>query len=151
MHIFTSVFRMNPRRDHHAPAHGLRGMQACRSLSPVVPETDFDRSRRRKCEFVAAGQACVLCRDKGLQCSFVTSSTPATDSSSENVFLTTIETDAILPLPPRDVCEEVIVLYFDLLHDTSHCLFHRPSLLEDLANGSISRPILYAIVGLAAR
>lgn len=43
------------------------------------------------------------------------------------------------------------MLYFQYIHDTFHSLFHKPTLLEDVRNGTISRLMLLSMISLAAR
>lgn len=58
---------------------------------------------------------------------------------------------AILDLPPQAVCEEVVGLYFQYIHDTFHSLFHKPTLIEDVRASTVPRVILLSIISLAAR
>lgn len=42
-------------------------------------------------------------------------------------------------------------MYFRYIHDKFHSLFHQPSLMQDVADGTVPSVILFAIIGLAAR
>lgn len=42
-------------------------------------------------------------------------------------------------------------LYISHIHDKPHTLFHEPTLRQQVADGSVSRAILYAVLGLSAR
>jgi hypothetical protein len=44
-----------------------------------------------------------------------------------------------------------VALYFDLIHDQFHTLFHRPSFTESVALGEAPPVILYAMLALSAR
>lgn len=46
---------------------------------------------------------------------------------------------------------ELVELYFDLIHDQFHSLFHRPSFIEDVRRGVAPRVLLFAMMALAAR
>lgn len=46
---------------------------------------------------------------------------------------------------------ELVHLYFDFVHDQFHSLFHRPSLEEDVLNGTAPAVLLYGIMALSAR
>jgi hypothetical protein len=54
-------------------------------------------------------------------------------------------------LPPLDLCLELIELYFDLIHDQFHSLFHRPSFTEQVRKGTAPRVLLFAMMALSAR
>lgn len=50
--------------------------------------------------------------------------------------------------------EETILLvdlYFRFIHDQPHSLFHKPSLRSSVLAGLVSKPVLYGILGNAAR
>jgi hypothetical protein len=49
------------------------------------------------------------------------------------------------------LCNELVDLYFDLIHDKQHILFHRPTFIADQRKGSAPMVLVYGIVALAAR
>jgi hypothetical protein len=59
--------------------------------------------------------------------------------------------DLAIDLPPQSLCEEVVDLYFRFIHDTFHSLFHRPTMMQDVSQGTVSPVILYAMISLSAR
>lgn len=56
-----------------------------------------------------------------------------------------------MPFPPKELCLELVELYFDLIHDQFHSLFHRPSFMEQVKKGTAPRILLFAIMALSAR
>lgn len=56
-----------------------------------------------------------------------------------------------MTLPPLELCLELVELYFDLIHDQMHSLFHRPSFIEQVKNGAAPRGLLFAMMALSAR
>lgn len=54
-------------------------------------------------------------------------------------------------LPPKELSEELINLYFRYIHVAFHVLFHRPSFVAAFEDGSLPRILLYAVIGLSAR
>ena len=56
-----------------------------------------------------------------------------------------------MPLPPRELLLELVELYFDLIHDQFHSLFHRPSFIEQVRKGTAPRVLLFAMMALSAR
>lgn len=59
--------------------------------------------------------------------------------------------DQPIQLPGLELLLEIVELYFDYVHDVFHCLFHKPTFLEDVADGRVPHSILFAILGLGAR
>ncbi|SPO06043.1 uncharacterized protein DNG_08732 [Cephalotrichum gorgonifer] len=51
----------------------------------------------------------------------------------------------------RDLCNELIELYFDLIHDRQHIIFHRPSFTAEQHAGAVTDYLLLGILALAAR
>lgn len=54
-------------------------------------------------------------------------------------------------LPPRAVLKELIELYFLLIHNGSHTLFHVPSFLRELENDEAPEVLLLMMIALSAR
>lgn len=54
-------------------------------------------------------------------------------------------------MPPQELQIELVQLYFDLIHDCFHSLFHGPSFMEALQAGLAPPVIVYAMMALAAR
>jgi hypothetical protein len=59
--------------------------------------------------------------------------------------------DFAIDLPPQPLCEELVDLYFRFIHDTFHSPFHRPTMMQDVSQGTVPPVILYAIFSLSAR
>jgi len=56
-----------------------------------------------------------------------------------------------ISLPPWELCLELVELYFDLIHDQFHSLFHRPSFIEQVRTGTAPQVLLFAMMALSAR
>lgn len=54
-------------------------------------------------------------------------------------------------LPPPTVCNHLVNLYFDYIHDQFHTLFQKPAFMADLASDRVPTVILLAIIALSAR
>ncbi|KIW14590.1 hypothetical protein PV08_07374 [Exophiala spinifera] len=121
------------------------------------------RNRRRKCELAGPEPPCAWCKERGLPCSLAEDvklyhpkgqlSQPSLDSSlarSVGPHRDQTTTDAV-QLPSAALCIELVELYFKYIHDLFHSLFHRPSVLEDVADGSMPEVLLFAIISLSAR
>ncbi|KAJ0413266.1 hypothetical protein BJY00DRAFT_297153 [Aspergillus carlsbadensis] len=130
------------------------------------------RLRKKRCIILTQGLGCMLCASKSLECNLaaqdvkaVTSSSPESTSyvaavnydhpgSSQNR-TTDSEKDAVT-LPVDSVqagplCEELVELYFTLIHGKQHILFHQWSFMADLEAGIVPGYILLAIVTLVSR
>ncbi|KAK0112921.1 hypothetical protein ONS95_014642 [Cadophora gregata] len=149
-----------------------------RSVHQPVPTGDSDmlekrgrssacrncRLRKRKCLPIDSegSGCCQLCRDQALPCSLATTSSknrrivPA-DNSSSPVNSEVITSSKILPkepsslLPPQPVLDELVDLYFRLIHDGPHTLFHEPSFVSKVASNSAPAALVFAVIALSAR
>jgi hypothetical protein len=54
-------------------------------------------------------------------------------------------------LPPKTICEELTRLYFDIIHDQFHSLFHKPSMIQDVLDNRAPVVLLYGMMALSAR
>jgi hypothetical protein len=112
------------------------------------------RSRRRKCVGNATDAGCSHCISRNLQCSLAklpsnSWNVPPPVSPTYNEF--TQHRGPIAEMPDQQLCEELVDLYFRYIHDSFHSLFHRPSLMEDVARGTLPKVLLFAIMSLSAR
>lgn len=116
------------------------------------------RKRRRRCETVSQGQACLHCIDRGVNCSFtakanvsngIWASSPISPTITE--FELTRCQSISTQLPTRPLCIELVDLYFRYIHDTFHSIFHRPSLMEEVEAGTVPTVLLFGIISLSAR
>lgn len=126
------------------------------------------RSRRRKCQTPQFGSACTYCNDRGLACTRDTQSIirpirPPQAQPNQKILpsepnldlivtpQSPLDTFQLFGLPPKEVCLELVSLYFDYIHDQFHSLFHPPSLLQEVENGTASPMILFCVMALSAR
>lgn len=121
------------------------------------------RSRRRKCHIPSDGGRCAYCLAQNLNCSRAGSSvkasllpespghslghgpSPASSGSSNDPL------SPVLGGGDRALKVELVELYFKYIHDQFHSLFHRPSFMLDLEQGTAPPVIVYAMMALSAR
>ncbi|OQU99040.1 Fungal specific transcription factor domain-containing protein [Cladophialophora immunda] len=110
------------------------------------------RRRRRKCIRSYQGTTCDFCTERNLQC-IVSQEADFPEDGYEPIVPRRIHalTHKSKLLPPLDLCEELINLYFRYIHVSFHVLFHKPSFLAAFKNGSLSRILLFAVIGMSAR
>ncbi|CAG1971428.1 unnamed protein product [Fusarium graminearum] len=63
-------------------------------------------------------------------------------------------TRPLAPYPPFNIREEEIYLvdlYFRFIHNSPHSLFHEPTFKASVAQGTVSKPVLLAMMGMSAR
>jgi hypothetical protein len=122
-------------------------------LIEPVKSTNTSRSRRRKCELQRGTNTCTYCSERGITCirkePSYGSTSPGSGPDSSVVVHRPIENG--LELPPPALCMELVELYFDLIHNQFHALFHPPSFIEDVRQGVAPRTILFAMMALSAR
>lgn len=56
-----------------------------------------------------------------------------------------------IQLPSDALRVELVELYFRYIHDTFHSLFHQPSLMQGVINGTIPEVLLLGIISLSSR
>lgn len=56
-----------------------------------------------------------------------------------------------LQLPPVEVCNEIVDLYFQILHDKQHALFHPPTFIRAQREGTAPPILVLAIITYTAR
>ncbi|KIW82025.1 hypothetical protein Z517_05052 [Fonsecaea pedrosoi CBS 271.37] len=110
------------------------------------------RRRRRKCIRSYQGTTCDFCAERNLQC-VLSQETDFHEDGYEPIVPRRIHalTHKSKLLPPPDLCEELINLYFRYVHVSFHVLFHKPSFLAAFKNGSLPRILLLAVIGMSAR
>ncbi|KAK0120536.1 hypothetical protein ONS96_010743 [Cadophora gregata f. sp. sojae] len=113
------------------------------------------RSRRKRCIFHDKETICTHCREKQLECTGprIGSQLGSRRGLSARSVVVQKSTSAVptalhLPIP---IVLEIVGLYFDLVHDQFHTLFHRPSFTESVAKGTAPPVLLYAMLAPAAR
>lgn len=115
------------------------------------------RNRRRKCEVTTPGAPCVYCKNRDVLCSFAASPTAnglwtQSPTSPKNPEVELVRCQSIsTQLPPRPLCIQLVELYFQYIHDTFHTLFHRPSVIQDVIDGTFPNVTLFAMISLSAR
>ncbi|OAL29841.1 hypothetical protein AYO22_01747 [Fonsecaea multimorphosa] len=114
-------------------------------LHPAPDETQISL-------YCLSGTACDFCTERNLQC-ILSQETDFPEDGYEPIVPRRIHalTHKSKLLPPLDLCEELINLYFRYVHYSFHVLFHRPSFLAAFKDGSLSRILLFAVIGMAAR
>jgi hypothetical protein len=50
----------------------------------------------------------------------------------------------------KALCNELVDIYFDMIHDKQHILFHRPTFIANHRNGQEPMVLIYAMMALAA-
>ncbi|KAK2015227.1 fungal-specific transcription factor [Colletotrichum eremochloae] len=123
-------------------------------------------ARRRKCEVPIGGGQCTYCAAQNIACSRAGSIIqPKAAAPISPVSVTTpktpIITEIVLASPPgitpsaavadKAFCFELVELYFSYIHDQLHSLFHRPSFMRDLHEGTAPLVLVYGMMALSAR
>ncbi|KAH6722860.1 fungal-specific transcription factor, partial [Leptodontidium sp. MPI-SDFR-AT-0119] len=113
------------------------------------------RSRRKKCIFRSNDAICTPCQEKKLKCSGPRLGAQPISRQELAAHPVTAEVQKpAIPVSlnlPTALILEIVGLYFDLIHDQFHTLFHRSSFTGEVARGTAPLPILFAMVALSAR
>ncbi|KAL0942717.1 C6 transcription factor [Colletotrichum truncatum] len=123
------------------------------------------RARRRKCEVPIGGGQCTYCATQNIACSRAGSIIQPKAVPVSPLSVATpkspIVTEIIVASPPgitpaaavadKALCFELVELYFKYIHDQLHSLFHRPSFMLDLHEGTAPLVLVYGMMALSAR
>ncbi|PMD49022.1 hypothetical protein L207DRAFT_627652 [Hyaloscypha variabilis F] len=122
------------------------------------------RIRKRRCLPTASdvNGSCQLCKQQSIPCSLTRRSgqnrpiapvddqlSPASTSSATASHI--FPGDPLQLLPPRPVLDELIELYFQLIHDGPHTLFHKPTFLSRLQENMVPNFLILAVISLSTR
>ncbi|KAL1864280.1 hypothetical protein VTK73DRAFT_5990 [Phialemonium thermophilum] len=113
------------------------------------------RDRRKRCNRPRPGTSCTFCVRRGLVCSV--EQKPSRPPNVDYEPLARTPDDGAPPISPawlmpdKELCRELVDLYFRYIHITFHNLFHRPSFEAAVEEGSIPKILLYGVFSLAAR
>lgn len=104
------------------------------------------RSSKRRCDRAASSAACSQCVQRNLQC-------PTTITSPQLSRASDIRDPprSTQSLHTQDERMYLVDLYFRFIHDSPHSLFHEPTFKASVAEGTVSKPVLLAMLGLSAR
>ncbi|RAO73456.1 uncharacterized protein BHQ10_009468 [Talaromyces amestolkiae] len=115
------------------------------------------RSRKKKCVALASGNICALCMAKTLQCDLKARRKSASSrrqlalQSAEQEVSTDRQTANKCDILQHSVCDELIELYFDMIHNKQLILFHRRTFLEQRRSGSLPTYLLLGALAVVAR
>ncbi|KAF5507518.1 putative transcriptional regulatory protein [Colletotrichum aenigma] len=123
------------------------------------------RARRRKCEVPIGGGQCTYCATQNIACSRAGSiiqpkavpvsplsiATPTTPSVTEIIVASPTGITPVAAVSDKALCFELVELYFKYIHDCLHSLFHRPSFMLDLHEGTAPLALVYGMMALSAR
>lgn len=103
------------------------------------------RNGKRRCDR-AGDSACSQCISRNIRCSAAAAPKQPSGPLSIKRSLPPI-------LSPHTSNEHIYLvdLYFTFLHDKPHTLFHEPTFKASVAEGTVSQPVLLAMMGMSAR
>ncbi|KAH8689435.1 hypothetical protein BGW36DRAFT_330143 [Talaromyces proteolyticus] len=102
-------------------------------------------ARKRKCHASWGRSACKRCLRLNIPCShqaFIEAPIPSGSAIAER------NTEIF---PSQEICNQLVDLYFDLIHDKDHALFHRPSFITAQRQGLADMMHVSAMMALGAR
>ncbi|KAK4235699.1 hypothetical protein C8A03DRAFT_17598, partial [Achaetomium macrosporum] len=113
--------------------------------------------RRKRCDRPRVGTSCTFCIRRGLEC--IVEQQSATAPAREDGYEPFVSTrgDGAAPISPaalmpdRQLCNELVDLYFRYIHVAFHNLFHRPSFEAGMLDGTIPKILVFGVFGLSAR
>ena len=159
--VQVSVFRLLRSESTLCPALG-RATHLHHDCAWRADSFLLHRNRRRKCEITNPDVGCSHCASRGMHCTLaklpLAPVTMAPSTWTEPLIISPTfdgigrhHRESITDLPPSALCEELVDLYLFHISDKFHSLFHPPSLLDDVARGTLPKVMLFAIMSLGAR
>ncbi|KAH7006838.1 hypothetical protein EDB80DRAFT_717902 [Ilyonectria destructans] len=112
------------------------------------------RERRKRCERPRRGTSCKFCITRKLECSM----SPKLDAESDKAYgllkhhrIDTNLSSASAGPFSEDLSEEMVGLYFQYIQGGFPSLFHEPSFMADVRDGTVPLILFYGVIGLSAR
>ncbi|CVK96121.1 uncharacterized protein FMAN_14004 [Fusarium mangiferae] len=137
------------------------------------------RARKKRCIAGSSGETCQLCSRKGLRCDAPPPRTSTGNPQPIQAHVVSSGHPAILPpaegsiscplndsptsegsiesqivkttLEDQDLCEELVGIYFDIIHFKQHLIFHPQSFIQDQKKGLVPDYLLLGVMALSAR
>ncbi|KAL4916145.1 hypothetical protein BDW62DRAFT_109510 [Aspergillus aurantiobrunneus] len=116
------------------------------------------RSRKRRCIPTSTKGACQLCRSLSQPCSLSIAPRPQPVNhvgrcppTAESRGPSDASKDPLGGLASREIWVELVHLYFRFIHDIPHTIFHVPTFLRRVDDGTAPMLHVYAMCALAAR
>jgi hypothetical protein len=104
------------------------------------------RTSKRRCDRADTSAACSQCVQRNLQCPTGITSPQLPRSSAPQDSPRCIQS-----FHQQEENVYLVDLYFRFIHDSPHSLFHEPTFKASVAEGTVSKPVLLAMLGLSAR
>lgn len=125
-------------------------------------------SRKRRCTFIASSNSCKECITKDAKCSLSDHGNSASDRQrgarrpllplqqhiSAPPSLQTGPASSplcVYDAPDQELITELVGIYFDLIHDKQHILFHPPTFTAEYHAGQAPSYLIWAMAALVSR
>lgn len=119
-----------------APGTRMKVARVCRQC----------RAGKRRCGEVHQGTPCQPCAKRGIACSLAAPTRNQNHPIRILPLSLAVDETSLSPSTTRILVE----LYLQMIHDKPHTIFHPPSLLQAVDQGTIPRQVLYSILALTA-
>lgn len=100
---------------------------------------------------IACSRAGSIIQPKAVPVSPLSIATPTTPSVTEIIVASPPGITPFAAVSDKALCFELVELYFKYIHDCLHSLFHRPSFMLDLHEGTAPLALVYGMMALSAR
>lgn len=108
------------------------------------------RTRKKRCIQPASGTKCTFCESKRLKCN-LKSQAVLLEPNRDTLDELAVEANQHDILLQESVCDELISIYFNLVHNKQQILFHRQTFSAEKRAGVLPVWILLGIFALTAR
>ncbi|KAH6652252.1 hypothetical protein BKA67DRAFT_351559 [Truncatella angustata] len=119
------------------------------------------RESKRKCTRARLGEVCRSCQQRELRCdgalpkSALGNGTLAEPEVSEELPIMIAADKShdyclVMDLP-QETTVQLVEYYLEKVHDRAHSIFHLPTLRTQLKDGTLSKPVVYAICAIGSK
>jgi hypothetical protein len=137
-------------------------------IPPISSLLSHSSSRKRRCTFIASSNSCKECKAKDVKCSLSDHGKSASDRQrgARRPLLPLQQHPAVSPslhigpassplpvydAPDQELINQLVEIYFDLIHDKQHILFHPATFMAQYHAGLAPSYLIWAMAALVSR
>lgn len=109
------------------------------------------RVGKRRCDLTTATGSCSPCTRRNLPCSAGNTNISSDNIEQPSHKFTPPQPHQQLASPASEEEIALVNLYFQYIHNLPHSLFHEATFKQSVVQGTVSKPVLLAMMGMSAR
>lgn len=133
LHTSTTAWNSSPPFQVTVSGSSMRPATACAQC----------RVGKRRCDLTANAGTCTPCARRNLPCS--------AGGTEPSRITQQPRSPRELPSVTSEEELQLVDLYFQFIHNQPHSLFHEATFKRNVVEGTVSKPVLLAMIGMSAR